>query len=156
VDLLLEKGDNCRSDKRLNDAVLAYEAALVVAKDCGYAKEALGKCPPEQAGKIFVSLEEADSIVKWTRSPAVGEVRYVVVRQEGHAPASVSDGIRLCDTTDVSFRDSGVRPGIFVFYSVFAERWKALSMPSPSAGLFTAIEVRKLEVVAGDGIVSGS
>ncbi len=90
------------------------------------------------------------------QQPRVGELRYVVVRQEGHAPASVSDGIRLCDTTDLSFRDSGVRPGIFVFYSVFTERWKALSTPSASAGLFTAIEVRKLGLVAGDGIVSGS
>ncbi len=51
VDLLLEKGANYRSEKRLNDAVLAYEAVLAVAKDCGLAKEALGKMPPRASGE---------------------------------------------------------------------------------------------------------
>jgi tetratricopeptide (TPR) repeat protein len=156
IEALLEKGHNCQSVRQLNEAVFAYEAALSIAKDCDAAKDALGRCQPETPGGVRVSLEEADAIAEWTRGPAVGEVRYVLVRQEGHAPTSVSDGVRLCDTTELSFRDNGLRPGAFVFYSVFAERWKAFSAPSTTTGLFTAIEVRKLGVVAGDGIVSGS
>jgi hypothetical protein len=100
VDILLEKGQHCQSSRQLNDAVIAYEAALSIAKDCEAAQDALGKCPPEQPSKVKLSLDDGGAIIDWVPGRCVGELRYVVVRQEGHAPASPGDGVRLCDTTD--------------------------------------------------------
>ena len=61
-------------------------------------------------------------LVTWTASQAsVGELHYLVVRGDDHAPAVPADGTAVAaPTMNTKITDTGAPSGADLFYSVFA------------------------------------
>lgn len=141
---------------RLREAVFSYQAALAVAVDDDDAQKGLERCPPEPPTGARAVLTGARVEVQWSRSPAHGDIQYLVVRGAGRAPLTPADGQQVARTTNLACPDDGAKSGSFVFYSVFTDRSGVLSPPAKSEGLLVTQEVRDLVVEADEGIVRGT
>jgi hypothetical protein len=153
---IVDKGYQHEQSRQFNDAVRAYDQALSLAQDCEEARKGLERCPPEPPGKPQTSLHGDSVHVEWAAGPAVGKIEYKVVRRQDRAPASLQDGVLVMRTTALSCVDDKAPSGILLFYSVFAERAGAVSAPAIGSGLLTAVEVKKLMLVASNGVVNGT
>lgn len=143
-------------NRRYDDAVFAFLKTLTIASDADDARNGLKRLPPRPATNVRASLSKNHVLVQWSPSPAVGDLKYIVVRRESRPPSTPSDGQTVTRTTATSCEDPAPRAGSTVFYAVFVERGGAVSDASASTGLLIALEVADFRLEAGDGIVRGS
>jgi len=152
----LQQAAEHERNRRYDDAVFAFLKTLAIASDTEDARNGLKRHPPGPATNVRASLSKNHVLVQWSASPAVGDLKYVVVRRESRPPSTPNDGQTVARTTAMSCEDPAPRTGSTVFYAVFVERGGAVSDASASPGLLIALEVSDFRLEAGDGTVRGS
>jgi hypothetical protein len=140
---------------RSRDSVFSYQAALAVAADDVEARKGLARCPPEPPTSARVGLAGGAVSVEWSRSPAAGDLRYLVVRSTGRPAALPEEGVEVARTTDLACTDQGAGAGLTVFYSVFTDRGGTLSPPVKTEAVLVAQEIRGLVLEPGNRAVRG-
>jgi hypothetical protein len=89
--------------------------------------------PPKPCKSLSVSLDTISGCVNasWTPSLEKG-ITYCLVRKQGkNIPSNERDGkVLVSSTTDTSYQDKEISPGIFYSYAVFTIRYGAFSSPS--------------------------
>lgn len=155
VERLLEKGRESERAKNAVEAVRVYQEILSLAVDVAEAEKGLKRCPPEPAENVRAQVFDGKIVVEWRESVAVGNLEYLLVRGEGRAPVSPSDGTLLAKISHHSFCDEGVRPGSFVYYSVFTERGGVHSRAAVSEGVLAIKEVENFTLEVGEASVRG-
>ncbi|CNG08954.1 Uncharacterised protein [Mycobacterium tuberculosis] len=89
--------------------------------------------------------------LSWERSPSTaGEIGYHIVRRAGRAPRDVRDGERIEGVVDE-------RPPVNapVYYAVFAVRGEGVAAPAVAGPVVVRPEPSDVELIAGDGQVTG-
>jgi hypothetical protein len=113
-------------------------------------------CPPQPARDVVATFHQDHVAVVWEPTTSGGPIEYVVVRQEGRAPVSPTDGTEVGRQRGCGLVDRQMRPGATCIYAVFALREGAAAPPAVSPPLHVVAEVGSLTLVVGDGEVTGS
>lgn len=98
-----------------------YAEALAHCADHTRARAALNALPPTPPRDLRTESAGHEVRLAWTPSNT-DNVRYVVVRKSGAAPASVTDGSRLATGRWTSYTDRAPETGASLHYAVFAQR----------------------------------
>ena len=105
----------------------------------------------DPAGAGDASAGQATVRLSWERSPSTaGEIGYHVVRRVGRAPRDARDGQVIAGALDE-------RPPVNVplYYGVFAVRGEGVAAPAVAGPVVVRPEPGDVELVAGDGQVTG-
>jgi hypothetical protein len=156
VEATLQRARSHEQNRRMDQAVFDYQEALQLSADAEEARQGLSRCPPEPPQNVRAIAHDDHVLIEWTASKSVGNLGYVVVRREGRAPTAPDDGGEVGRSHATSCRDQKVRPGKFVFYSVFTERGGTVSRAASAGGVLVTREVANLKLEAGDSMVRGS
>ena len=130
----------------------AYEAC----HDCPGIKEIISRYPPAAPSNLQIATDTVlkKNVLSWTPSATKGLLFYSVMRKEGAVPISIQDGTLVGRVSMCSIEDSGIKPGIQYYYSVFAERASVYSTPlsckDPVCNLF---EISNVKIAAGESQV---
>ena len=156
TDAFLERAREHEREGRYTEAQAAYAVVLANVSDHPEALAGLDRCPPEAPRQVQATLEGDRVTVSWRRSLTPGDLTYVVVRGQGRAPSSPSDGTVVARTRETRVTDDSVPPGEWVVHAVFAQRGKACSAPAGAEPVLRLHEVEHLKVEIGDGEVKAS
>lgn len=140
-----------------SDRIVQYcEDIFAICADYPGVQEKMRLYPPEMVTGIQVETDKTDGSnrISWKPSASKGNLVYVVVRKEGAASNSRTDGVQVGETGGTQLRDTKVSPGVLYYYTIFTLRGGI-----PSRGAFTpegvanCRELRINKVEAGDGSV---
>lgn len=116
--------------------------------------ELVRKYPPKPPKNLSVISDGIRKInmLSWEKSNSDGFIYYLVIRKENSVPLNKSDGMRIGRVSTLSINDTYVQPGVFYYYSIFAERAGILSSPltnneTPAVNLF---EIEDVTITPGD------
>jgi len=156
INQLLHEARGNLSRKKYPEAVSAFENARLLAVDCHEAEQGLMQCPPEPPAGIKATVHANSVNLRWQASAASGQIEYVVVRRSDRAPQSLQDGVTVLRSSQLYAEDTQISAGELVYYSVFTERYGAISSPVSSGAILTAFEASSLSITSGEGNVRGS
>ncbi|SPT57006.1 hypothetical protein K8Z49_11490 [Actinomadura madurae] len=132
--------------------------ALRLVRDLPGAEAHRRRLPPRPVPALHADIDpgtggdgRASVRLSWERSPSTaGEVLYHVVRRTGRAPRDVRDGDAIGGALDE-------RPPVNapVYYAVFAMRGDAAAPPAVAGPLTVRPEPAEVELLPGDGQVTG-
>lgn len=103
-----------------------YMQILAVCADCETAKAALLSTPPQAPTAISASAIGNSVQLKWNKLNSQF-IEYRIIRKEGGRPSSITDGVRLADTSNTQYDDTTVTPGTSYFYAVYSKCGEVLS-----------------------------
>ncbi|MFF5263035.1 hypothetical protein ACFY4C_29255 [Actinomadura viridis] len=136
-------------------AWLLLADALRLVRDLPGALDHQRRLPPRPASAARADVDEAGPVpsvrLSWEPSPSVaGEVVHRVVRRRGRPPRSAADGEPLEGRADE-------RPPVNVplYYGVVAVRGEAAAPPAVAGPVVVRPEPREVELLPGDGTVTG-
>jgi len=159
VALLTRRADQELAQGRREQAAALLAQAASMARDDTGLPERLAAVPPPAPREAAARMDGDHVLITWKPSPVkAGRVQYRVMRGQGRAPVSPSEGtavVTRTERTDVT--DAEAPPGAHLFYSVFAARGGDTWSPSASAppAMFTP-EVTDVSVAAADTSVAVS
>lgn len=156
VEDCLARGRSHERDHREKEAVFAYQDALAIASDVQDAIQALARIPPKPVSRVSATVSARHVTIQWTPSPAVGEIRYAVVRSENRPATTRDEGTVVARTRSTSSMDEGVEAGALVFYTVFTERGGTPSRAVSSPGILVTREIQGLMIQTADAVVTGT
>jgi hypothetical protein len=159
VAALTRRADQELSQGRREQAAALLAEAASMARDDAKLPERLAAVPPPAPREAVARMDGDHVLITWKSSPAtVGPVQYRVVRGQGRAPVSASEGTAVVTRTErTDATDAEAPPGAHLFYSVFAARggetWSTPAMAPPA--MFTP-EVTDVSVAVADTSVAAS
>lgn len=153
-----------RADQELAQGRPEHAAALLAqaantARDDAELPERLAAVPPPVPSEAAARADGDHVLITWKPSPArAGRVQYRVMRGQGGAPVSPSEGTAVVTRTErTDVIDAEAPAGADLFYSVFAARggetWSPPAITPPA--MFTP-EVADVSIVAGDTSVAAA
>ena len=159
VAALTQRADQELAQGRREQAAALLAQAASMARDDTELPERLAAVPPPVPREAAARMDGDHVLITWEPSPArAGRVQYRVIRGQGRAPVSPSEGtavVTRTERTDVT--DAEAPPGAHLFYSVFAARggetWSSPASAPPT--MFTP-EVTDVSVTAADTSVAVS
>jgi hypothetical protein len=131
--------------------------ALHLVRDLPGAEEHRRRLPPLPAGTPAAVRDSGGTGVRlsWAESPSkVGEIGYRVVRQRGRPPRDGADG-EIVAGEGTGAHDERPPVNVPLYYAVVAHRGDAAAPPAVSGPVLVRPEPSGVELVAGDGVVSG-
>ena len=153
VAALGRSADQEQAAGRQEQAARLLQDAIALASDDPQLPERLSALPPPPPRRAGARVNGDHVLVTWEASPALaGQLRYRVMRNEGHAPASPAEGTAVVAQTDRhDVADAEAPPGAALFYSVFAARGgDAWSPPAVTQSVVFAPEVTGISVETGE------
>ncbi|MEB3223399.1 MAG: hypothetical protein VKS61_15090, partial [Candidatus Sericytochromatia bacterium] len=153
IEELIAEAQAAASQGRFDDAYTKLQHLSRQAKDVPLPPT---PCPPQPARDVVATFHQDHVAIVWEPTASGGPIEYLVVRQEGRAPVSPTDGTEVGRQRGCGLIDRHMRPGSTCLYAVFALREGAAAAPAVSPSLHVAAEVGGLKLVVGDGEVTGS
>jgi hypothetical protein len=138
-----------------NEKLRCCLTALELCRDFEKALAFVKAHPPEPPQGLQTETTPEGVILRWSKSPAFGNVSYIIVRKEDAIPKSIQDGTYLIKTDNLFFEDKGIKSAAPTYYSVFAVRGGTASRPlSTRTPVSVYREVSNLNYIPGDNGVS--
>ncbi|MCW2902858.1 MAG: hypothetical protein JWO67_5123 [Streptosporangiaceae bacterium] len=131
--------------------------ALHLVRDLPGAEEHRRRLPPRPASAPVLVLDAHGSAVRlsWAESPSkVGDIGYRVVRQRGRPPRDGVDG-EVVASSGTAARDERAPVNVPLYYAVIAWRGEAAAPPAVTGPVLVRPEPAGVQVLAGDGVVTG-
>ena len=151
VDAALRLREQAVAEADPDRAWLLLADALRLVGDLPGAREAQRRLPPRPVPVLRAEVDGAAVRLSWEPSPSVaGEVGYRVVRCRGRAPRGAGDGEPV-----EGGRDERPPVNVPLFYGVVAVRGEGVSAPAVAGPVVVRPEPGEVEIVAGDGVVTG-
>jgi hypothetical protein len=157
LDALVRDADAAVAAGREGEAErLLAKAAAIDAKDAGLTRlaERVPIAPPRQ---LSATPEGAAVRLAW-RAPLsrAGQIRYRVLRTEGHAPASERDGVVVLETTELHADDTDPPLARDLRYGVFAVARGRPWSRAATAAVVVLPPVTDVELQVGTASVTGT
>ncbi len=125
--------------------------ALRLVRDLPGAAHHQRRLPPRPVPSLRADVDGGTVRLSWEASPSTaGEIGYHAVRRAGRAPRDVRDGEPIAGVVDE-------RPPVNapVYYAVFAVRGEGVAAPAVTGPVVVRPEPSDVELIAGDGQVTG-
>ncbi|ACY97445.1 hypothetical protein [Thermomonospora curvata] len=131
--------------------------ALALVRDLPGAAEHQRRLPPRPVPRLRAVAEGTGVRLDWAPSPsAVGEITYRVVRCQGRPPGGDGDGETVAAVAEATGAfDADPPVNVPLYYGVVARRGAADAPITCADPVVVRPEVQSLELVAGDGVVTG-
>ncbi|WP_308166166.1 hypothetical protein [Actinomadura sp. NEAU-AAG7] len=151
LDTALRLRETAVAEPDADRAWLLLADALRLVGDLPGAAEHRRRLPPLPVPAARVDVDGAAVRVSWEPSPSTaGEVGYQVVRRAGRAPRDARDGEPLTGP-----RDAAPPVNVPLYYGVLAVRGEAAAAPAVAGPVVVRPEPGEVELLAGDGQVTG-
>ncbi|GAA2417073.1 hypothetical protein GCM10010191_29460 [Actinomadura vinacea] len=154
VDTAVRLREHAQAEADPDRAWLLLADAVRLVPDLPGAPEHQRRLPPRPVPSLRAEAEDGSGVpvrLSWEPSPSTaGEVTYRVVRRKGRPPGGVADG----DPVE-GRRDDRPPVNVPLFYAVFACRGDAAAAPAQAGPVLVRPEPREVELVPGDGVVTG-
>ncbi|MQY09541.1 hypothetical protein [Actinomadura macrotermitis] len=132
-------------------AWLLLADALRLVGDLPGAAEHQRRLAPRPVPALRADVDGASVRLSWEPSPSTaGEVRYLLVRRRDRPPRGAADGEPLAGP-----RDDRVPVNVPLYYAAVAVRGEAAAAPAVAGPVVVRPEPREVELVPGDGVVTG-
>ncbi|TDB99111.1 hypothetical protein [Actinomadura sp. 7K534] len=151
LDTALRLRETAAAERDPDRAHRLLSDALRLVRDLPGAAAHQRRLPPRPVPAVRADVDGATVRLSWEASPSTaGEVLHQVVRRTGRAPRDVRDGEPLGGPLDE-------RPPVNVplYYGVVAVRGDAAAAPAVAGPLLVRPDPAEVELLAGDGQVTG-
>ncbi|XRQ13702.1 hypothetical protein ACN3XK_23285 [Actinomadura welshii] len=156
LDTALRLRETAAAERDPDRAYRLLDDALRLVRDLPGAAAHQRRLPPRPVPSLRADVDgpaagETAVRLSWEPSPSsAGEVSYQVVRQQGRSPRDVRDGVQITGQADG-------RPPVNapLYYGVFAVRGETASAPAVAGPLVVRPDPAEVELLAGDGQVTG-
>ncbi|MBC6459709.1 hypothetical protein [Actinomadura sp. HBU206391] len=131
--------------------------ALHLVRDLPGAEEHQRRLPPRPVQTATAVVDAGGTAVRlsWTESASkVGEIGYRVVRQRGRPPRDAADGEAVASSGTGAY-DGRPPVNVPLFYAIVARRGDSAAAPAVAGPVVVRPEPAEVELVAGDGVVTG-
>ncbi|MBC6468139.1 hypothetical protein HKK74_21965 [Actinomadura alba] len=131
--------------------------ALHLVRDLPGAEDHQRRLPPRPVAEAAATVDAGGTAVRlsWSESPSkVGDIGYRVVRRRGRPPRDSADG-EIIASSGTGAYDGRPPVNVPLFYAIIARRGDTAAAPAVAGPVLVRPEPAEVELVAGDGVVTG-
>ncbi len=136
----------------------AFTVAMALSKlisDSDELTQSLKGYTPEESPGIAYELILSSAIVRWEKSPSIGELTYHLLRKENNYPNDPADGKLVYKGKELSFTDQNIETNKAFCYSLFVERAGVFSRATRLREPIVNVQnLGNIKAVGGDGIIT--
>jgi len=131
-----------------DSAIDAVATALNLCEDYEEAKQIVAKFPLRAPQSVSAVIRDKSAMITWTHTNPQKLTTYTVIRKNGSAPKSISEGTIVAQNLTIkSFEDTTIVSDTPYFYAVFTTRWDKnspiVSSTTPIVTYFDVYNIRQ-------------